>query len=115
MALIDLGFVLAVVAFGWGLSLVAYRRIAARRNWPMGSWQTHRPHLMILVGAAAALVGLSYALARGYGGYLLSAGLIPAFGIAWAAFWIGFFRVGAQSALLLAPAAAVLLLVHWLG
>ena len=115
MALIELGFVLSVVAFGWGLSLAAYRRVAARREWPMGSWQTHRPHLVILVGAATVLVAFSYALARGYGGYLLSAALIPAFGIAWAAFWIGFFRVGAQSALLLAPAAAVLLLVRWLG
>ena len=35
------------------------------------------------------------------------------FGVAWAAFWTGFLRVGAQSALLLAPLAAALLIVRW--
>jgi hypothetical protein len=113
--LIDLGFVLAVIAFGWGLSLATYRRVAARRGWPMGSWQTHRPRLTMLVAVTGVLVAVFYALARGYGGYVLSAALIPAFGLAWAAFWTGFFRVGAQSALLLAPIAAIMLLVRWLG
>jgi hypothetical protein len=45
----------------------------------------------------------------------LSASLIPAFGVAWAAFWTGFLRVGAQSALLLGPLLALLLIVWWLG
>lgn len=115
MALVDVGFLLAVVAFGWGLSLVAYRPFAGRRDWPMGAWQTHRPRLLILIGAAAVVSAASYALARGYGGHVMSAALIPAFGVAWAVFWIGFLRVGAQSALLLAPIAAILLLVRWLG
>ena len=44
---------------------------------------------------------------------MLSASAIPVFGVAWAAFWTGFLRVGAQSALLLAPLAAALLLVRW--
>ncbi len=41
--------------------------------------------------------------------------MILVFGCAWAAFWLGFFRVAAQSALLLAPAAALLLLWRWLA
>jgi hypothetical protein len=112
---IDLGFILAVVAFGWGLSLATYRPFAERRGWPLGTWQAQRPGLSVLVGVSAIFFAVLYALARGYGGYLLSAALIPLFGIAWAAFWTGFLRVGAQSALLLAPVAALMLLVRWLG
>jgi hypothetical protein len=110
---IDLGFVLAVIAFGSGLSLATYRRVAARWGWPMGAWQRERPTLPVLVGGVSMLLAGAYAFARGYGGYVLSASLIPAFGAAWAAFWTGFLRVGAQSALLLAPLAALLLIVWW--
>ena len=39
VAAIDVGFVLAVVAFGWGLSLATYRVFARPRGWPMGVWQ----------------------------------------------------------------------------
>jgi hypothetical protein len=35
------------------------------------------------------------------------------FGLALAVFWSGFLRVGAQSALLLAPLAAAALLIAW--
>jgi len=112
---IDLGFVLAVVAFGLGLSLATYRPLARRFGWPMGAWHVQRPALPIVVGILCILVAASFAGARGYGGYELSAWAIPVFGVAWAAFWTGFLRVGAQSALLLAPAAVVLLLVRWLG
>ena len=115
MGLIDLGFVLAVIAFGSGLSLATYRIVAARWGWPMGAWHRKRPILPVLVGAACMLLAGAYAFARGYGGYVLSASLIPAFGAAWAAFWTGFLRVGAQSALLLAPLLALLLIVWWLG
>lgn len=115
MGVVDLGFVLAVVAIGWGLSLATYRAAASRWDWPMGTWQEQRHLLPIAIGAATAAVAAFYAFARGYGGYVLSASLIPVFGIAWAAFWTGFLRVGAQSALLLAPVAAVMLLVRWLG
>ena len=115
MPAIDLGFILAVIAFGWGLSLATYRMFAARFGWPMGSWHAQRPALPILMGVVAILLAVSFALTRGYVGYPLSAGAIPVFGVAWAAFWTGFLRVGAQSALLLAPAAAVLLVVRWLS
>jgi hypothetical protein len=111
---VDLGFILAVVAFGSGLSLATYRAFAGRFGWPMGAWHKQRPALPILVGIAAILLAGAYAFARGYGGYVLSASAIPIFGVAWAAFWTGFLRVGAQSALLLAPLAAALLIVRWI-
>jgi hypothetical protein len=41
--------------------------------------------------------------------------VILVFGLALGLFWSGFLRVGAQTALLLAPLAAVVLLVAWLG
>jgi hypothetical protein len=114
VAIVDLGFILAVVAFGSGLSLATYRVFAGRLGWPMGTWHKERPALPILVGILSLLLAGAYALARGYGGYVVSASAIPAFGIAWAAFWTGFLRVGAQSALLLAPLAAALLIVRWI-
>jgi hypothetical protein len=113
--LIDLGFILAVIAFGWGLSLATYRAFAGRFGWPMGVWHKQRPAVPIVVGIVAILLAAAYALARAYIGYQLSASAIPVFGVAWAVFWTGFLRVGAQSALLLAPAAAVLLVVRWLA
>jgi hypothetical protein len=113
--LIDLGFILAVVAFGSGLSLATYRAFAGRLGWPMGAWHKQRPALPTLVGIVSVLLAAAYAMARGYGGYVLSAAAIPVFGVAWAVFWTGFLRAGAQSALLLAPATAVLLVVRWLG
>ena len=115
MGLIDYGFMLAVVAFGSGLSLVTYRVVALRCGWPMGTWHRQRPILPVLVGCASMLLAGAYAFARGYGGYVLSAALIPAFGGAWALFWTGFLRIGAQSALLLAPLTSLLLVVCWLG
>jgi hypothetical protein len=115
VAVVDTGFLLAVVAFGWGLSLATYRLFARHHGWPMGRWHEKRPALPILVGIACMLVAASFATARAYGGYTLSAAAIPVFGVAWGVFWIGFLRVGAQSALLLGPAAAVLLLTRWLS
>jgi hypothetical protein len=115
VAAIDLGFVLAVVAFGCGLSLATYRLIAKPYGWPMGTWQASRPGLPIMVGLACMLLGAAFAATRAYIGYPLSAAAIPAFGLAWAVFWTGFLRVGAQSALLLGPVVAVLLLLRWLS
>jgi hypothetical protein len=115
VGVVDLGFVLAVVAIGWGLSLATYRLVASRWDWPMGTWQEQRQQLPIVIGAVTTAVAAFYAFSRGYGGYVLSATLIPVFGLAWATFWTGFLRAGAQSALLLAPVAAAMLLVRWLG
>ena len=115
MAGIDLGFVLAVVAFGWGLSLATYRLFARHYGWPMGSWHQDRPGLPIGLGVLTILLATFFALARGLGGHWLSAAAIPVFGLAWAIFWTGFLRVGAQSALLLAPAAGLLLILRWLS
>jgi hypothetical protein len=113
VAAIDVGFVLAVVAFGWGLSLATYRLFAKRRGWPMGIWQHERHGLTVLLGLTVMGVSVLFALARGYGGHTLSAIAIPVFGLAWAVFWTGFLRVGAQLALLLGPAAAALLMLWW--
>ena len=112
---IDVGFVLAVVGLGWGLSLATYRIFAQRHGWPMGTWQLERPGLTVLVGFVVVGVAAFFAAARGYGGHTLSAAAIPVLGIAWAVFWTGFLRVTAQMALLLAPAAAVLLVVWWVN
>ena len=115
MATLDFGFLLAVAAFGWGLSLATYRLFALQFGWPLGKWHLERPRVPIFMGAFCMALAMLFALARGYGGYISSAWAIVIFGVAWAAFWTGFLRVGAQSALLLAPAAVALLLVRWLG
>jgi hypothetical protein len=115
MSAIDVGFILAVMAFGWGLSLASYRAVAGRLGWPMGVWQVEWPALTVTLGTMCILLAILFSLARGYGGYVISAWAIPVFGVAWAIFWTGFLRVGAQSALLLAPPAAALLMVRWLG
>ena len=73
------------------------------------------PRLPVVLGALTVLLAMLFALARACGGHWLSAAMIPVFGLAWAIFWTGFLRVGAQSALLLAPAAGLLLVVRWLS
>src|SRR5262249_56922195 len=103
------------MACGWGWSLATYGMVAGGWGGPLGACDGKRPILPVLVGAACMLLAGAYAFARGYGGYVLSASLIPAFGAAWAAFWTGFLRVGAQSALLLAPLVALLLIAWWSG
>jgi hypothetical protein len=115
VAAIDLAFVLAVLAFGWGLSLASYRLFAKPHGWPMGSWQRDRPGVAIAVGVLCMLLGAGFAGMRAHVGYPLSATAIPVFGLAWGIFWTGFLRVGAQSALLLGPVAAMLLLIRWLS
>ena len=116
MAAIDLGFVLAVVAFGWGLSLATYRLFARRFGWPMGAWHREPSRAADRCLACSHPAGhRSSPWRAGYGGHWLSAAAIPVFGVAWAVFWTGFLRVGAQSALLLAPAAGLLLILRWLS
>jgi hypothetical protein len=113
VAAVDVGFVLAVAAFGWGLSLATYRLFAGLLGWPMGLWQQERHGLTVLLGLIVTAVSASFAGARGYGGHMASAVAIPAFGLAWALFWTGFLRAGAQLALFAGPAAAILLIVWW--
>lgn len=100
-------FTLAVAGFAWGFSLVAYRWIAIQNAWPMGLWQAERPVLPRLIGLGAVVLALVSAVALGGGGLLL----VVALGLAGAFLWILLLRVGAQSALLLAPAASALTLL----
>jgi hypothetical protein len=106
----DLAFILAVGAVGWGLSLATYRAFARRYDWPMGRWQAERPALTLAIGGACAVLGVLSALVRLSNGDTAGGTLIVLFGIGWATFWTGFLRTGAQSALLLAPPAALILL-----
>jgi hypothetical protein len=108
---VDPLFLLAVGAIAWGLSLATYRLIAARNGWPLGAVQAAAPAVPLAIGLVSLSVGLAYAASRGptHGGLV-----IVLFGLALALFWSGFLRVGAQSALLLAPLAAIVLLIAWL-
>jgi hypothetical protein len=115
MRAVDLGLLLAVVTLGWGISLATYRKLAQQFDWPMGTWHIERPELPVLIGSVCIFVAVLFALARAYGGHALSALSIPVLGLAWAAFWTGFLRAGAQSALLLGPAATLFLILLWLG
>ena len=109
--MIDNLFLLAIAAFGWGLSLTTYRLFARQNGWPMGALHADLPAIPILIGLFALTAGLAFAAARGaaFGGWI-----IILFGILLAVFWTGFLRVGSQIALFLAPVAAALLLVGWM-
>ena len=115
MAAIDYGMVLAVMTLGWGQVLLLYPAVAHAHGWPSGRWQS--AHAMPARGLAYGCIALAllFALWRAIAGFPLGAVAIPVFGVAWAVFWIGFLRVGAQSALLLAPLGAILLVVRWLS
>ena len=110
--MIDNLFLLAVGAFGWGLSLATYRLFARSNSWPMGALQADLPIVPVLVGILALVAGLVFASARGpdEGGWV-----IIAFGLLLAVIWTGFLRVGSQISLLLAPIATFLLLLGWLS
>jgi hypothetical protein len=73
------------------------------------------PELPIAIGAACIILAVWVATRRIGDGDGASGWLILLFGVAWAVFWTGFLRVGAQSALLLGPGAALLLLLHAMG
>lgn len=106
--MIDTLALLAIAAFGWGLSLASYRFFALQYGWPMGMLQAEVPQFPVIVGLVSLLSGLLFAAMRGSddGGLV-----IVLFGAALALFWTGFLRVGAQTALLLAPLAAAFLLL----
>lgn len=107
---IDLLFLLATAAFGWGLSLATYRFFAVPRGWPMGKLQAESPAVPILVGLFAMVVAFLFAAARGaeYGGWW-----ILVFGLLWSFLWTGLLRVAAQTALFFAPIATFLLIFTW--
>jgi hypothetical protein len=109
--MIDQSFLLAVGAIGWGLSLATYRPLARRAGWPLGKAQERVPALTLIVAALSIAAGLIVAGTRGavHGGVA-----VILLGIALAVFWSGFLRVGAQSALFLAPLAATALVLGWL-
>ncbi len=110
--MVDHLFLLAIGALGWGASLTTYRALATRNGWPMGAVQSERPGIPILIGMLSLASGLIFAASRGgmHGGWV-----ILIFGLALGVFWSGFLRVGAQTALLLAPVAAAGLLLGWIA
>lgn len=114
VAAIDFGLLFAVLALGWGIALAVYRTVAEAVRWPMGRIQRSYPELAFAIGVACVACSAAFALWRAVAGYPVSASMILLFGIAWAVFWIGFLRVAAQSALLLAPLGTLLLLWRWL-
>jgi hypothetical protein len=110
--MVDHLFLLAIGALGWGASLATYRVLALRNGWPMGTLQTELPGLAILIGVISLGAGIAFAAARGgmHGGWV-----ILLFGLGLGVFWSGFLRVGAQTALLLAPLAAAALMWGWIA
>ena len=110
--MIDAFFMLAAAALGWGLSLATYRLFAGRNNWPMGQLHADVPVIPVLIGVGALVIGLIFAASRG----LEFRGLhIVGVGILLAVFWTGFLRVGSQVSLFLAPAAAAMLVLGFIG
>lgn len=109
--MLDNLFYLAAMAFGFGLSLATYRLIALRNDWPMGAFHADLPGVPIMIGMVTVVVGVLFAAARADMGGWLILGL----GLLIAVVWTSLLRVGSQMSLFLAPLAAGLLLVGWLG
>ncbi len=109
---VDTSFVLAILAFGWGLSLATYRMLAQYYGWPMGKLQAEIPVIPVLLGLACVTVAFVAATARGSeaGGWLIIAA-----GLSFAVFWTGFLRVASQTSLFLGPVAAIVLVALWLA
>jgi len=110
-SVIDNMALLAIGAFGWGLSLCTYRIFARRNGWPMGSLHADLPAVPTVIGLVALFIALTFAAARGAG----DGWVIVLFGALLAVFWTGFLRVGSQVSLVLAPLATVLLVLAWLS
>ncbi len=108
--MVDGLFLLAVLAFGLGLSLLTYRLVAPRCGWPMGRLHRNWPAVPILLGLFSLLVAVLFAIERGAA---LGGWAIVACGLLLAIFWTGFLRVGSQVSLLIAPPAALALLMAW--
>lgn len=108
--MVDSLFLLSIVAFGLGLSLLTYRLVALRCGWPMGVLHRDWPAVPILLGLFSLVVAIVFAAERAPapGGWV-----IAACGALLAVFWTGFLRVASQVSLLIAPPAAFALLVGW--
>ena len=102
---------LAMMAFGFGLSLATYRLFALRNKWPMGALHADMPAVPIMIGLVSIVTGTLFAAAiadvRSY--IIVGVGFVIAF------VWLTLLRVGSQASLLLAPLSTGLLLVGWLG
>ncbi len=105
-------FFLATAAFGWGLSLATYRAVANRNGWPLGDSQANHPLFVTLVGIVTLIISFLYAT-YGHSGPITTGWIIIGLGLLFALFWTGFLRVASQTALLLAPLAAFLLVLGW--
>lgn len=110
--MVDVPFLLAIGAIGWGLSLATYRFFASRNGWPMGVLHADLPIIPVILGVLAIAAAAYYAYDRGIDA---GGGIIVLFGMLLWLFWTGFLRVGSQISLFLAPLAAGLLLAAWLG
>lgn len=110
--MVDSLFLLAIVAFGLGLSLMTYRFFALKFGWPMGLAHRDWPAAPILLGLFSLLAAGAFAVEQGSA--LAGWGVVGC-GLLLAAFWTGFLRVGSQVSLFVAPLAAAALLVLWLG
>ena len=102
---------LAMMAFGFGLSLATYRLFAMRNSWPMGAFHADLPAVPIMIGLVSLVVGVLYAASVGDGRGWLIVGL----GFVLWVVWTSLLRVGSQLSLFLAPLATGLLLLGWLG
>ena len=102
---------LAMMAFGFGLSLATYRLFAMRNNWPMGAFHADLPAVPIMLGLVSLVAGILYAAAVGD----VRGWMIVGFGFLLWMVWTSLLRVGSQLSLFLAPMATGLLLVGWLG
>ena len=104
-------FYLAALSFGLGLSLATYRLFAIRNNWPMGAFHADLPAVPIMIGLMSIVVGILFAASRAdAGGWpMIILGVVIAIA------WTSFLRVGSQLSLFVAPLAAGLLLLGWLG
>lgn len=102
---------LAMMAFGFGLSLATYRLFAMRNSWPMGAFHADLPAVPIMIGLVSLVVGVLFAASVGdvRGWMILGLGFVL-----WLV-WTSLLRVGSQLSLFLAPLATGLLLMGWLG
>lgn len=109
--LVNVMFVVATLAFAFGLNVATYRWFARHNGWPMGEWQAHRPGLAIAVGVLSMVVAMLFALARGDATVLI----LPLLGGLSALAWTAIARVGSQLALILAPLCVLLLIILWIA